>query len=318
MMHRTLTILGDCPNLPPDGPGFFDCRPGFFLPTIRPQRRKKVKRCRQSFVYLINQQVMTNTHVVQQAVQRFVSQRPLAHTWTCEPGAPIVKTKHIIYLALIAISVVVALYYLPVREPLLAAAEWARLNPFVAAPLYLLVYIAALILMIPAWTLMLAGGYLFGTTAGMGIVVLANLAGSIATFILGRTIARRWVLRRARRAPRFRSLDRAFRRNGFLMITMARLALVPYNLLNYASGLTAVRLRDYAAGTVIGTLPLILLNVVVGSKATDISALVRGDTTTGEYDQTLLVLSLVGIGGAVFVITRIASRTFKSHLQAEV
>ena len=117
-------------------------------------------------------------------MQRFVSQRPLAHTWTCELGAPIVKTKHIIYLALIAISVVVALYYLPVREPLLAAAEWARLNPFVAAPLYLLVYVAALILMIPAWTLMLAGGYLFGTTAGMVIVVLANIAGSIATFIL--------------------------------------------------------------------------------------------------------------------------------------
>ena len=260
---------------------------------------------------------MTNTHVVQQAAQRFVSQRPLAHTWACEPGAPIVKTKHIIYLALIAISVVVALYYLPVREPLLAAAEWARLNPYVAAPLYLLVYVAALILMIPAWTLMLAGGYLFGTTAGMVIVVLANLAGSIATFILGRTIARRWVLRRARRAPRFRSLDRAFRRNGFLMITMARLALVPYNLLNYASGLTAVRLRDYAAGTVIGTLPLILLNIVVGSKATDISALVRGDTAAGSHDQTLLILSLVGIGGALFVITRIASRTLRRHLQAE-
>lgn len=235
----------------------------------------------------------------------------------CYSGTPIVKTKHIIYLALIAISVAVALYYLPIREPLLTMAEWARLNPLIAAPVYLLVFVVALILMIPAWTLMLAGGYLFGTTAGIVIVVLANMVGSIVTFILGRTVARRWVVKRVRRVPRFRSLDRAIRRNGFLMITMARLALVPYNLLNYASGLTGVRLRDYAAATAIGTLPLIFLNVVVGSRATDISALVRGDATAGDHGQTLLVLSLVGIGGALFVITRIASRTLRRHLQAE-
>ncbi len=235
----------------------------------------------------------------------------------CEPGTRTVKAKHILYLALIAISVAVALYYLPIKEPLLAVAEWARLNRAVAAPLYVLVYIIALTLMTPAWALMLAGGYLFGTTAGIIIVALANLVGSIATFVLGRTVARRWVIKRVRHAPRFRSLDRVIRRNGFLMVTMARLALVPYNLLNYASGLTAVRLRDYAAGTVIGTLPLIALNVVVGAKATDISALVRGDATAGSPDQILLVISLVGIGGALFVITRIASRTLRRHMKTE-
>ena len=215
---------------------------------------------------------------------------------------------------LIAVGVAIAVYFLPIKGPLLSAAEWARAHPSMAWPVFILAYIAAVILMIPAWALMMSGGYLFGTWAGIAVVVVANLLGSVITFWMGRTVARRWVIRRVRKAPRFRSLDRATRRNGLLMVTMSRLALVPYNLLNYACGLTGVRLRDYAAGTLVGSMPLIVLNIVIGSRATDIASLVRGEMESSSQEKLFLVISLLGVGGVIFVITRMASKALKRRL----
>lgn len=63
---------------------------------------------------------------------------------------------------------------------------------------------------------------------------------------------------------------------GGLLYTLAirLLPILPYGLVNFASGLTSIRFRDYLVGTILGTVPGVLPFVTIGSS---LNALGKGD-----------------------------------------
>ena len=110
--------------------------------------------------------------------------------------------------------------------------------------------------------------------------------GSIGAFLVSRYLARGAVERRIAGEPRFAAIDRAVQREGLKITFLLRLTpVVPFVLLNYALGLTRVRLVDYAVAC-IGMLPATLLYVYYGKVAGDLAKLAPGSARERGWATT--------------------------------
>jgi uncharacterized membrane protein YdjX (TVP38/TMEM64 family) len=161
----------------------------------------------------------------------------------------------------------------------------------------------------------MAAGFLFGLKLGFVVMWLAGLAGFIAAFLVGRGVARPWVRSWAERRPEFAAIDRAIGDRGLAVVTLARLSqILPYNMLNYAFGLTSVSLRNYALGSAAGMVPGILMFVFLGSTATDIASIAAGEAQLGEYDYYVAGLGILAIVTAVILVARAARGALEDRL----
>lgn len=193
--------------------------------------------------------------------------------------------------------------------------EWARGMGPLAPALFVLGYAVATVAFVPGSVLTLAAGAVFGIVQGMVWVFLGALLGSTAAFLMGRYVARDAVARRLGRDPRFRMLDRSVGDEGLKLVLLLRLTpIMPYNLLNYALGLTRIRLRDYVVGAV-GMLPGTLLYVYSGRVAGDLAMAVEGGAVArGWGHYAVLTLGLLATLGLTVVVTRMARRALRAEV----
>ena len=172
------------------------------------------------------------------------------------------------------------------------AAAWAESAPQRAWPLVVFCFAIAVIAMFPGWLFMVAGGYLFGAVMGGLLSFIANLIGSVAAFYLAKTYARQWIKNRLDHSSKFQGFDRVVSRSGFQTVMFARLALLPNNLINYASGITGMRLRDFVLGTCIGVLPILIANVLIGASAMDLFVAMEEGTLEGQRPPIMIFVAI--------------------------
>jgi uncharacterized membrane protein YdjX (TVP38/TMEM64 family) len=148
------------------------------------------------------------------------------------------------------------------REQLLAFVER---HPFVAPLLFVCLYAALIALSIPGGAIMtIAGGFLFGTLLGTGLVVVGATVGATIVFLIART-ALGDVLR-AKAGPRVRRMEEGFRRDAFSYLLVLRLIpIFPFWLVNIVPAVLGVRLGVYVLGTFIGIIPGTLVYAGVGN-----------------------------------------------------
>ncbi len=205
--------------------------------------------------------------------------------------------------------------FLPLQEWLRAALSWADAHREIAWVLFILLYVIATVALLPGLILTVAAGALFGVTRGVVLVSIGSVLGATAAFAVGRTLAREWISRKIEAWPKFRALDRALGARGFTIVLLTRLSpIFPFNLLNYAYGVTAVRLRDYVFGSWIGMLPGTVLYVYAGSAAATLAQALAGDVDTGRAGQALLWLGLGATVAVTILVTRVARRQLERQL----
>lgn len=184
-------------------------------------------------------------------------------------------------------------------------------------------YIPACLLFLPGSPLTLFGGFAFGgTLRGLAAVTACVSAGSTlgaaAAFLVGRTVARPWIEASVSRNPRFRALDAAVANQGFKIVLLARLSPVfPFNLLNYAFGLTRVSFRDYVIASWIGMLPGTIMYVYLGSTVGALADVVAGRVARTPAQQALYYAGLGATLAVTILITRIAKRALADALPAD-
>ncbi|MDH3520747.1 MAG: TVP38/TMEM64 family protein [Myxococcales bacterium] len=175
--------------------------------------------------------------------------------------------------------------------------------------LFMLAYAAAVVAFVPASLLTLAAGAIFGISAGTAYVFVAATLGSAAAFLVSRYLARAAIEQKLAGNEKFASIDRAVGEQGRKIVFLLRLSpLFPFNLLNYALGLTRVRFVDYLVAS-LGMLPGTLLYVYSGKLAGDVAALAGGAAPErGLAHSLFLGFGLVATIAVTLVVTRIARR----------
>lgn len=184
------------------------------------------------------------------------------------------------------------------------------------APLVFIVgYALSVAALIPASLLTIAAGALFGLAAGTVYVFIAAVVGSIIGFLIARYAARSWVQRRIARDPRFEAIDRAVSEAGLKITFLLRLSPVfPFSFLNYALGLTRVRLRDYVLAS-FGMLPMTVVYVYYGKIAGDVAATAAGAAETGTAELAVQAIGLTATLAVAVVVTRLARRALSEVTQ---
>ncbi|MBF0160884.1 MAG: TVP38/TMEM64 family protein [Magnetococcales bacterium] len=110
--------------------------------------------------------------------------------------------------------------------------------------MFVLFYLMATVLFMPGSVLTLAGGALFGPWLGGLLCLVGATLGAGLSFLIARHLVGRWVARRVE--GMLGSLLAGVAAEGWRFVAFVRLVpLFPFNLLNYALGLTPVRLDHY-------------------------------------------------------------------------
>ena len=224
------------------------------------------------------------------------------------------RTKLIVLAALVLLVLVVVIL-LPVHEWVVIGTKWTDSHRTLAWVVYIAAYTAATILIIPGTILTVTAGFLFGVPIGVALVSVGSLSGASCAFLIGRFLARDWAKNRMRNFQKFKVLDIATRHKGFIIVLLTRLSpLFPFNLLNYAFGLTAVRFRDYVLASWIGMTPAIILYVSIGPATKNVTELASQGIQGQGPQKLLLVAGLIATLLLATIIMRIATKTLDQQL----
>jgi len=159
--------------------------------------------------------------------------------------------------------------------------------------LFILVYALATVLFLPGSALTLAGGALFGPLWGTLYNLVGATLGATLAFVLARYLAGGYVERRA--GGRLRQLKQGVESEGWRFVAFARLVpLLPFNLLNYALGLTRIPFFPYLLASAVFMVPGALAYTYLGYAGREAIA-----GTEGIIHKGLLALAL--LAGVAFL-----------------
>lgn len=173
--------------------------------------------------------------------------------------------------------------------------DWVEGFGALAPLVFIAVYAAATVAFIPGTPLSLLAGVVFGALLGMVWVVIGATVGATLAFLIGRYAARDVVASWAARNPRMGALDRGVERHGWRMLLVTRLVpLFPFNLQNYAYGLTGIRTPTYVLLTAVCIVPgAAVYTLAGGSIAAARDDLTRTFVLLGAAAVLLVAVSLL-------------------------
>ncbi|RKY20502.1 MAG: hypothetical protein DRQ55_07405 [Planctomycetota bacterium] len=230
-------------------------------------------------------------------------------------AAPAPRSRRNLILLLVVLALVAAVKLLPVQAWLDGAIGWVDGLGAWGPLATVFIYVLATVLFAPASVLTLGAGAVFGVGLGAVTVFVGATLGACAAFLVGRHLARDKVAARIAGNVKFAAIDRAVGQQGFRIVLLTRLSPVfPFNLLNYAYGLTGVSFRDYALASV-GMAPGTIMYVYAGAAAAEAAGGAGDGVETGQQ-----VLFWAGLAFAVVVcvlVTRIAKRALAEAVQPD-
>jgi uncharacterized membrane protein YdjX (TVP38/TMEM64 family) len=154
---------------------------------------------------------------------------------------------------LLAIAIAVSVYYRDRFDAQLLE-TWLNQAGWWAPVIFILIYVLATALYLPGSILTLAGGALFGPVYGVIYNLTGATIGAALSFMIARYIASDFVTERS--GGRLKQLINGVETEGWRFVAFVRLVpLFPFNLLNYALGLTRIRFIEYLVATAIFMLP---------------------------------------------------------------
>jgi len=193
-----------------------------------------------------------------------------------------------LFFALLVAGIVLVVVY---RDQLDAQALQAWVNEAgVAAPLlFMLIYTVGTVFFFPGSVLTLAGGALFGPVLGTLINLTGATIGAALAFLVARYLASDWVEEKT--GGRLKQLKEGVEGEGWRFVAFVRLVpLFPFNLLNYALGLTRIPLLQYVTASWLFMLPGAIAYTYLGYAGREAVA-----GSEGLVQKIMLALALLAI-----------------------
>ncbi len=197
-------------------------------------------------------------------------------------------------VALAAAAVIlVALVVLVPLPTALQMRDWARsVGPWFPLA-FLAAHVVVTVFPFPRTAFTVSAGLLFGPVLGVTIALIASTLSAVLAVALVRAAG--WQLDRLVRHPRLDALNARLEQRGWLtVLSMRMIPAVPFSVLNYAAGASAIRVVPYTLATVAGLLP--------GTAA----IVIFGDALTGNVSPLLLLVSVstasLGVAGLAYEV----------------
>ena len=191
-------------------------------------------------------------------------------------------------LLILVAGIAVAVVYRD-RFDVAALERWIQDAGIWAPLLFMAVYALAAVLFLPGTLLTLAGGALFGPVLGTLYNLTGATIGATLAFLIARYLASDWIAERT--GGRLKQLINGVEDEGWRFVAFTRLVpLFPFNLLNYALGLTRIKLSHYLLATYTCMLPGAMAYTYLGYAGRE--AVGGGE---GLIQKALLALALLAV-----------------------
>ena len=189
------------------------------------------------------------------------------------------------------------------------ALQWVESLGIIGGIAFITIYIIATVAFLPGSILTLGAGVVFGVLLGAVYVFVGATLGAIAAFLVGRYLARGWISKKIAGNQKFAAIDKAVAKEGFKIVLLTRLSpIFPFNLLNYAFGVTGVSLKDYALGSV-GMIPGTIMYVYIGSLAGDLARIgTESQPTNPAIQWAIRIIGFIATVAVTVYVTRIARK----------
>ncbi len=170
---------------------------------------------------------------------------------------------------------------------------------------FMLAYMLSTVLFLPGSVLTLLGGALFGPVLGTFYSLTAATLGAMLAFLIARYLASDWVTQKS--SGKLKQLMLGVESEGWRFVAFTRLVpLFPFNLLNYALGLTKISFSQYSLATYIFMLP--------GAIAYTYLGYIGKEAATGGEDLVQKILLGIGLLAIVIFIPRLVNKLRKVNM----
>jgi len=161
-------------------------------------------------------------------------------------------------------------------------------------------YVLGGLVSFPVVVLIPATALVFGTLPGVCVSLLGLLANASALYLIGSMLGQEAVRQLA--GKRVHRVREKLSRHGFLtVITLRFLPVAPFSVINLMSGALHIKYTDYAAGTLIGLFPGVVIMSVVGDR-------MRHASLGSAEENVLLLIGAVVLLLAGYVWYRLRTR----------
>ena len=199
------------------------------------------------------------------------------------------KLLRLLLFVAVAVGITLVVIY---REKLDAAQLEALLaDAGSAAPLvFMLIYIIGTVFFLPGSVLTLLGGALFGPVWGTFYNLTGATIGAMLSFLVARYLASDWVA--SKTGGRIKQVINGVENEGWRFVAFTRLVpLFPFNLLNYALGLTKIPFTHYSLTTYLCMLPGALAYTYLGYAGKE--AIAGGEDMVQKIMLAIALLAVV-------------------------
>ncbi len=204
--------------------------------------------------------------------------------------------KIVIALAIIG-AVVFALYQFGVIEFLTdieALQAWFAELGIIGYVAYILLYVVVAVFMIPGSAFTIVAGITFGPVLGGILALVGGTVGATVAFIISKYIARGFIVKKFENNLIFKKIEKGFEENGTSFLILTRLVpAFPYNVQNYAYGITSVSVLQFA-----------VVSFITMAPGAFIYAFLAGEIATNGMSVTLLIQFAVA-GVVLFLVSLI-------------
>lgn len=170
-------------------------------------------------------------------------------------------------------------------------ASWLSSYPLLAPLLFVLLYGCAVVLFMPGALFCMLGGALFGTWLGALLSIAGASAGAAAAFLIARYLAAGLVENHL--GNTLQRLKRGVEREGWRFVALVRLIpVVPYDLSNYAFGLSRIPLAQFTAANAICLAPRICVYAYIGHSGIELLGK-EGDRLLNLVSMATLLIAVV-------------------------
>lgn len=177
--------------------------------------------------------------------------------------------------------------------------QWLEEAGSAAPLLFMLIYIIGTVFFLPGSVLTLLGGALFGPVWGTFYNLTAATIGAMLSFLAARYLASDWVANKT--GGKMKQLITGVENEGWRFVAFTRLVpLFPFNLLNYALGLTKIPFSQYSIATYVCMLPGAIAYTYLGYAGKE--AIAGGE---GMVQKIMLAIALLAV---VSFIPRLISK----------
>lgn len=176
------------------------------------------------------------------------------------------KNLKFIIAAIVLCAITVAAVFLPLTQWVNAFAEWIRTLGAGGVILFIIAFIVAALISLPASVFAAAAGLIFGFGGGAAVALAGAIAASILGFLLARHVFRERVESYARKHRKFAAMDRALGEQGWKIVGLLRLSpVMPLGISTYLFGVTSIEFLPYAIASGFGVIPGTLMYVYLGA-----------------------------------------------------